>query len=164
MLPPLFLKDIPAHDKPHIEDDVESIGSDLGVRRELRNLKLDSNEREQVAYLNKDLPKGPPGALNDSQASGEWRREVYTQDKSKYKKGIVYVTKPARINERGQGFLEDGTLVITVNVNDDEYLKHNQNQSERAGLFFCGVFVCACILFLCVAIITPLAIVLSKPM
>ena len=136
MLPPLFLKDIPTHDKPHIEDDVESIGSDLGVKRELRELKLANEERERVMYLNKDLPNGPLSLPNKSQASGEWRREFYTRDDSKYERGIVYVIKPARANERGQGYLEDETLVEVVNTNDSEFLKYNREQAELVRDFW----------------------------
>ena len=163
MLPPLFLKDIPTHalnhDKPHIEDDVESTGSDLGVKMELRELKLANEERERVLYLNKDLPNGP--SPNQNQASGEWRREFFTRDDSKYEKGIVYVTKPARTNERGQGYLEDETLVVVVNPNDSEFMKHNREQAQRVGRIFCCLCITIFGLFICGAvgiIVVPLAL------
>jgi hypothetical protein len=165
MLPPLFLKDIPAHainhDKPHIEDDVESTGSDLGVKRELRELNLANEERQRVIDLNKDLPNGPLPSPNQSQASGEWRREFFTRDDSKYEKGIVYVTKPARANERGRGYLEDETLVAVVNPNDSEFTKHNRKQAQRIGRIFCCLCVTIFGLFICGAvsiILVPLAL------
>jgi hypothetical protein len=159
MLPPLFLKDIPTHDKPHIEDDVESIGSDLGVKTELRELKLANDERDRIMYLNKDLPEGPLSSPNKSQASGEWRREFYTRDNSKYERGIVYVIKPARPNERGQGYLEDETLVVVVNANDSEFMKQKLEQAQRVGRIFGRIFCCICVIFgifICSAVSIPL--------